>query len=167
MLAATLFFYFLSRLELLLAGASIIAFVSGTNPVEAVQGGAARLIGTLVGSVLGGFATSLSDSAEDRILAICIITFFLSFPRPGHSFGMICTYCNFIAITALTRFRMSPQTIIDRIQQNTFAILIYCFISIVIYPLSPGKVLRKKRIAVLSGISEAIKQTMSMLHEVA
>lgn len=76
-------------------------------------------------------------------------------------------YCNFVAITSLTRFRQSPATQIDRIEQNTFAILIYCFISISIYPLSPSKVLMQKRIAVFMGVSQAVKQAMSMLHEVA
>lgn len=165
MLIAVIFFRYVDNQELLLAGPAIIAFVSGTNPVEAMQASAARLSGTLIGSAVGFFAASLSTTAVDRIASLCVITFVMTFFRPGQKIGIICMYCNFVAVSSLTAAGQVAENAISRIQQNTFSIFIYCLISIAIFPVSPSRVLSEKRLAVVQGLNGTLKRLMQLVKE--
>ncbi|CAD2215065.1 Fusaric acid resistance protein-like, putative [Angomonas deanei] len=166
MLVSVIFFYYVDDQSLLLSGPTIIAFVSGTNPVEALQASAARLAGTLFGCVLGFFAGSLSKTAVDRVLALCIITFVMTFFRTNLMIGTICMYCTFVAVSNLAPSEQTAEQTISRIQQNTFAILIYCFISVVFFPVSPNKVLLQKRITVFKNINKVVTKLMFLFDEV-
>ncbi|KPA86897.1 hypothetical protein ABB37_00936 [Leptomonas pyrrhocoris] len=167
MLIAVIFFYYVDNQSLLLTGPSIIAFVSGTNPVEAVQAGAARMSGTMIGAVLGFFAASLCHTAVDRVLALCIITFVMTFFRPGQKFGTICMYCNFVAVSGLAPTEQTADLTISRIQQNTFAIFIYCFISVAVFPVSPNHVLFKKRMSVMRSLNSTVQKLSSLFGDAA
>ncbi|KPI84943.1 hypothetical protein ABL78_6010 [Leptomonas seymouri] len=165
MLISVIFFYYVDNQSLLLTGPSIIAFVSGTNPVEAVQAGAARLSGTLIGAVLGFFAASLCRTAVDRVIALCVITFVMTFFRPGQKFGAICMYCNFVAVSGLAPIEQTADETISRIQQNTFAIFIYCFISVSVFPVSPNELLSKKRMMVMRSLNSTLQKLASLFQD--
>lgn len=167
MLISVIFFYYVDNQSLLLTGPSIIAFVSGTNPVEAVQAGAARMSGTLIGAVLGFFAASLCHTAVDRVAALCVITFVMTFFRPGQKFGTICMYCNFVAVSGLAPTEQTADLTISRIQQNTFAIFIYCFISVAVFPVSPNHVLFKKRMVVMRSLNATMQKLSSLFNDAA
>lgn len=167
MLVSVIFFYYVDNQSLLLTGPSIIAFVSGTNPVEAVQAGAARMSGTLIGAVLGFFAASLCHTAVDRVASLCVITFVMTFFRPGQKFGTICMYCNFVAVSSLAPTEQTADITISRIQQNTFAIFIYCFISVAVFPVSPNHVLFRKRISVVSSMNSIMQKLSSLFNDAA
>jgi hypothetical protein len=167
MLISIIFFYYIDDQSLLLTGPSIIAFVSGTNPVEAVQAGAARMSGTLIGAVLGFFAASLCHNAVDRVASLCVITFVMTFFRPGQKFGTICMYCNFVAVSSLAPTEQTADITISRIQQNTFAIFIYCFISVAVFPVSPNHVLFKKRMSVMRSLNMTLQKLSSLFNDAA
>ncbi|EAN92476.1 hypothetical protein C3747_56g74 [Trypanosoma cruzi] len=166
MLIALLFFYYVQPELLLLSGPTIIAFLSGVNPVHAVQGSLARLTGTLFGSVVGFFAASLCKTKVDFIISLCVITAVLTFFRTGQKFGLVCMYANFIAIPSLS---IDSQTktgnVVSRIQQNSFAIMIYCLIAVLVFPISPGKLLMKKRMRILQTIADIMANMMDFYRE--
>ncbi|EKF38815.1 hypothetical protein MOQ_000970 [Trypanosoma cruzi marinkellei] len=166
MLIALLFFYYVQPELLLLSGPTIIAFLSGVNPVHAVQGSLARLTGTLFGSVVGFFAASLCKTKVDFILSLCIITAVLTFFRTGQKFGLVCVYANFIAIPSLSiDAPVKANTVVSRIQQNSFAIMIYCLIAVLVLPISPGKLLMKKRMQILQTIADIMANMMEFYRE--
>lgn len=165
MLISVIFFYYVDNQELLLSGPTIVAFVSGTNPVEALQASAARMTGTLLGSVVGFFASTLCRNNVDRVVALCTTCFFMSFLRPGQRFGSICMYCNFVVVSSITD--LTADSTVSRIQQNTFAIFIYCFICIVVFPVSPHGVLLEKRLSVIQQITMTVRKLVGLLEEAA
>ncbi|ORC87539.1 uncharacterized protein TM35_000211450 [Trypanosoma theileri] len=162
MLIAVLFFYYVRPQLLLLSGPSVIAIFSGTNPVEAVQASIMRLIGTLVGSIIGFFAASLSDTVVDHIVSLCSITAVLTFFRTGEKYGLLAMYANFVAVTSLSLVTVSTaDSVIGRMQQNAFAIMIYCLITILVFPVSPGELLMKRRMKVLRSVSSIVGSIMT------
>ncbi|CCW65136.1 unnamed protein product [Phytomonas sp. EM1] len=167
MLLAVIFFYNVNSKMLLLSGPTIIAFVSGMNPVEAVHASGARLTGTLIGSVIGFFGVTLLKKRISRIIAICVVVFVMSFGRLNHDVAPICGSCTFVAVTLLSSTFEGADYTISRIQQNTFSIFIYCFISVSILPLSPGEVLYEKRLEALKLGSQSFKKIMGLLYEAA
>ncbi|RNF18014.1 uncharacterized protein Tco025E_04673 [Trypanosoma conorhini] len=151
---------------LTLAGPTITAFLSGVNPVQVLQGSVARLGGTLFGTVVGFFAASLCKTTIDFIASLCVITAVMTFFRTGEKYGPVCMSTNFIGIPSLAGgAASSAEVAIGRIQQNTFAVVVYCLILVLVFPVSPGRLLMKKRMHVLQTIAEIMDDTVDFYRE--
>ncbi|CCW70140.1 unnamed protein product [Phytomonas sp. Hart1] len=165
MLLSVIFFYSVNAKMLLLSGPTIIAFVSGMNPVETVHASGARLTGILIGSVIGFFLVTLFTELLHRIISICVIVFTMSFMRLNIEFSPISGSCAFAAMTLLSSQYDGADYTISRIQQNAFSIFIYCLISVTVFPMSPGEVLYEKRLEALKLASQAFKKIMGLMYE--
>ncbi|KAG8346376.1 putative Fusaric acid resistance protein like [Trypanosoma vivax] len=164
MLISTLFFYFTSP-HSFLSGPTIIAYVSGVNPVEAVKASLARLIGTILGSVIGFFAASFCTTSAHVILSICISTAVMTFFRNSEKYGAISVCANFVIVSSLSLENITTEHVVSRIQQNTFAIIVYCLICVNVVPVSPTKLLVRKRIGVLSQISAIVGNLIALYND--
>ncbi|EPY35113.1 hypothetical protein AGDE_07581 [Angomonas deanei] len=144
------------------SGPNIIAFVSGSNPVEAVQASIVRLTGCLLGTVLGFFAGSFSVTPVQRVASLCTLMFCGTFLRNDKEYGVMSVYGMFVLIPLDSILETTVTDTVARMNQNTFGIFIYLFVSALIFPLSPSKILRLKRANVLRSMSTAVGQMMKL-----
>nr|CCC93077.1 conserved hypothetical protein [Trypanosoma congolense IL3000] len=161
----TVGFSFLIKVDMeSLSGPSIIAFVSGSNPVEAVQASVVRLTACILGTVLGFFAGTYSVSPAEKIISLCILMFVGTFFRIDKDYGVMCVYAMFVLIP-LNMNNSSTEDTLSRMNQITFGILIYIIISAVVFPLSPSNILRKKRVNILLRFREALTKLCNLFKE--
>lgn len=139
-----------------LSGPSIIAFVSGSNPVEAVQASVVRLTACILGTVIGFFAGTYSSTPTDKIISVCVLMFIGTFFRTDKDYGILVVYAMFVLIPLNTMESTTTEDTLSRMNQITFGILIYIIISAAVFPLSPSLILRKKRINILIRFGEAV-----------
>ncbi|KEG15038.1 hypothetical protein DQ04_00211210 [Trypanosoma grayi] len=148
-----------------LSGPNIIAFVSGSNPVEAVQASVVRLTACILGTVLGFFAGSYSTTTTDKIASLCTLMFLGTFFRMDKEYGIMAVYAMFVLIPLDTLGPTTTDDTIARMNQNTFGIFIYVLISMMVLPLSPSLILCKKRINILIKVSEALTSLCDLFSE--
>ncbi|KAH9601857.1 hypothetical protein LSM04_008785 [Trypanosoma melophagium] len=148
-----------------LSGPNIIAFVSGNNPVEALQASIVRLTACILGTVLGFFAGTYSTTPVDKVASLCTLMLVGTFFRTDREYGIMAVYAMFVLIPLDTIGDITTEDTISRMNQITFGILIYVLISILILPLSPSLILRKKRINILIKMSEALTKLCSLFSE--
>ncbi|KAG5466941.1 hypothetical protein LSCM1_01118 [Leishmania martiniquensis] len=144
------------------SGPNIIAFVSGSNPVEAVQESIVRLTGCLLGTVLGFFAGTYSKTPVQRVASLCTLMFLGTFLRFDKEYGIMTVYGMFVLIPLLSIAETTIQDTVARMNQNTFGIFIYLLVSILILPLSPGLILRAKRSNVLRCMGSVVSRMMDL-----
>ncbi|ORC92103.1 uncharacterized protein TM35_000043170 [Trypanosoma theileri] len=148
-----------------LSGPNIIAFVSGSNPVEAVQASIVRLTACILGTVLGFFAGTYSTSRVDKVASLCTLMCVGTFFRTDKEYGIMAVYAMFVLIPLDTVDDTTTEDTISRMNQITFGILIYVLISVLVLPLSPSLILRKKRINILIKVSEALTKLCGLFSE--
>ncbi|EKF31743.1 hypothetical protein MOQ_004417 [Trypanosoma cruzi marinkellei] len=148
-----------------LSGPNIIAFVSGANPVEALQASIVRLTACILGTVMGFFAGSYSTTAVQKVASLCVLMFLGTFFRTDKDYGIMAVYAMFVLIPLDTVGHTTTEDTLARMNQITFGILIYVSISVIVLPLSPGLILRKKRINILLRVSEALTSLCDMFSE--
>lgn len=144
------------------SGPNIIAFVSGSNPVEAVQESIVRLTGCLLGTVLGFFAGTYSKTPVQRVASLCTLMFCGTFLRFDKEYGVMAVYGMFVLIPLDSIMETTMEDTVQRMNQNTFGIFIYLFVSALILPLSPSLILRAKRSNVLRCMSNTITSMMEL-----
>lgn len=79
-------------------GPNIIAFITGSNPVEAVQASIVRLTGCVIGTVLGFFASTYSNTSIQRVASLCTLMFAGTFLRNDKEYGIMAIYGMFVLI---------------------------------------------------------------------
>ncbi|EPY24590.1 hypothetical protein STCU_07104 [Strigomonas culicis] len=146
-------------------GPNIIAFVSGSNPVEAVQASIVRLTGCLLGTVLGFFAGIYSETAVQRVASLCTLMFCGTFLRNDKEYGIMSVYGMFVLIPLDSVVETTIADTVARMNQNTFGIFIYLFVSAIIFPLTPSVILRAKRVNVLKVMSDVLQKMADMFSE--
>ncbi|KAG5492237.1 hypothetical protein GH5_01147 [Leishmania sp. Ghana 2012 LV757] len=144
------------------SGPNIIAFVSGSNPVEAVQESIVRLTGCLLGTVLGFFAGTYSETPVQRVASLCTLMFLGTFLRFDKEYGIMSVYGMFVLIPLVSIAETTVHDTVARMNQNTFGIFIYLLVSILVLPLSPGLILRAKRSNVLRGMGSVVSSMMEL-----
>ncbi|KPA86415.1 hypothetical protein ABB37_00590 [Leptomonas pyrrhocoris] len=144
------------------SGPNIIAFVSGSNPVEAVQESIVRLTGCLLGTVLGFFAGTYSKTPVQRVASLCTLMFCGTFLRFDKEYGIMAIYGMFVLIPLDSITPTTMDDTVQRMNQNTFGIFIYLFVSALVLPLSPSLILRAKRSNVLRCMSNTITSMMEL-----
>ncbi|RNF07933.1 hypothetical protein TraAM80_03081 [Trypanosoma rangeli] len=148
-----------------ISGPNIIAFVSGANPVEALQASIVRLTACILGTVLGFFAGSYSTTSTEKVASLCVLMFVGTFFRSDKQYGIMAVFAMFVLIPLNTVSHVTTEDTVARMNQITFGMLIYVFISVLVFPLSPGLILRKKRINVLLRLGEVFKALCDMFSE--
>lgn len=143
-------------------GPNIIAFIAGSNPVEAVQESIVRLTGCLLGTVLGFFAGTYSKTAVQRVASLCTLMFCGTFLRNDKEYAVMAVYGMFVLIPLDSILETTIEDTVARMNQNTFGIFIYLFVSALVLPLSPSLILRAKRSNVLRQMSETINSMMEL-----
>lgn len=143
-------------------GPNIIAFVSGSNPVEAVQESIVRLTGCLLGTVLGFFAGTYSKTPVQRVASLCTLMFCGTFLRFDKEYGVMAVYGMFVLIPLDSITETTMEDTVQRMNQNTFGIFIYLFVSALVLPLSPSLILRAKRSNVLRRMSSVVSNMMEL-----
>ncbi|GET92877.1 hypothetical protein, conserved [Leishmania tarentolae] len=144
------------------SGPNIIAFVAGSNPVETVQASIVRLTGCLVGTVLGFFAGTYSETPVQRVASLCTLIFCGTFLRYDKEYGIMAVYGTFVLIPLVSIAETTVEDTVSRMNQNTFGIFIYLFVSVLVLPLSPGLILRAKRRNVLRCMTSVISSMMDL-----
>jgi hypothetical protein len=144
------------------SGPNIIAFVSGSNPVEAVQESIVRLTGCLLGTVLGFFAGTYSKTPVQRVASLCTLMFCGTFLRFDKEYGVMAVYGMFVLIPLDSIAETTMEDTVQRMNQNTFGIFIYLFVSALVLPLSPSLILRAKRSNVLRCMSNTLTSMMEL-----
>lgn len=144
------------------SGPNIIAFVSGSNPVEAVQESIVRLTGCLLGTVLGFFAGTYSKTPVQRVASLCTLMFCGTFLRFDKEYGVMAVYGMFVLIPLDSITETTMEDTVQRMNQNTFGIFIYLFVSALVLPLSPSLILRAKRCNVLRCMSNTVTSMMDL-----
>ena len=164
MLLSVGFFFLLDSNTALLTGPTIIAFVASSTHSEAVQGSVVRLVGTLLGSVFGFFAATLAAIPRDRVAALCTVLSALCFFRQQPTIGLGAVYACFTAVAQISVVIVSQDAsnTINRIQQTTFAVLIYVAISVFVMPARPRDMLVRKRADILISLSNAVRAIMAL-----
>ncbi|AYU83162.1 Fusaric acid resistance protein-like, putative [Leishmania donovani] len=147
------------------SGPNIIAFVSGSNPVEAVQESIVRLTGCLLGTVLGFFAGTYSETPVQRVASLCTLIFFGTFLRFDKEYGIMAVYGMFVLIPLISIAETTVEDTVSRMNQNTFGIFIYLFVSVLVLPLSPSLILRAKRSNVLRCMASVVSSMMGLFSE--
>ncbi|CBZ30908.1 conserved hypothetical protein [Leishmania mexicana MHOM/GT/2001/U1103] len=144
------------------SGPNIIAFVSGSNPVEAVQQSIVRLTGCLLGTVLGFFAGTYSETTVQRMASLCALIFFGTFLRFDKEYGIMAVYAMFVLIPLISIPETTVEDTVSRMNQNTFGIFIYLLVSVLVLPLSPSLILRAKRSNVLRCMASVVSSMMDL-----
>ncbi|KAG5492778.1 hypothetical protein JKF63_01358 [Porcisia hertigi] len=147
------------------SGPNIIAFVSGSNPVEALQESIVRLTGCLLGTVLGFFAGTFSGTPVQRVASLCTLMFCGTFLRFDKEYGVMAVYGMFVLIPLVSITETTVGDTVARMNQNTFGIFIYLLVSVTVLPLSPGWILRAKRSNILRCMSSVISSMMDLFSE--
>lgn len=145
-----------------ISGPNIIAFVAGFNTVEAVQASFVRLTGCLLGTVFGFFAGTYSSTNVQRVASLCVLMFAGTFLRNDKEYGVMAVYGMFVLIPLDAVNGVSLEEAVARMNQNTFGIFIYLFVIALIFPLSPRKILQKKRRNILRKMSEALTRMLAL-----
>lgn len=157
----TIGFTFLIKVEKAsFTGPNIIAFVSGMNPVEAVQASIVRLTGCLIGTVLGFFAGTYSNTPVQRVASLCALMFLGTFLRFDKEYGVMSVYAMLVLVPLDSVLTTTVTDTISRMNQNTAGIFIYLLVSILVLPQSPSVILRRKRIKVLRRMSGLVSNMM-------
>nr|CAJ2480980.1 unnamed protein product [Leishmania braziliensis] len=156
------FSYLIKIDKAVLSGPSIIAFVSGANPVEAVQESIVRLTGCLLGTVLGFFAGTYSETPVQRVASLCTLMFVGTFLRFDKEYGVMAVYGMFVLIPLISIAETTVEDAVARMNQNTFGIFIYLFVSVLVLPLSPSLILRAKRSNVLRCMGSVVSNMMDL-----
>lgn len=153
----TVGFTFLIRTEkAYISGPNIIAFVAGFSTVEAVQASIVRLTGCLLGTVFGFFAGTYSTTSVQRIASLCVLMLVGTFLRNDKEYGVMAVYGMFVLIPLDSVNGVSLEEAVSRMNQNTFGIFIYLFVIALVFPLSPRKLLLKKRRIILQKMRDAL-----------
>lgn len=156
------FTYLIKTEKAYISGPNIIAFVSGSNTVEAVQASIVRLTGCLLGTVLGFFGSTYSSTSLQRVASLCVLMFIGTFLRNDKEYGVMAVYGMFVLIPLAGVNGVSLEEAVARMNQNSFGIFIYLFVIALIYPLSPRKLLLKKRQNILQMMRDALILLMKM-----
>lgn len=145
-----------------ISGPNIIAFVAGFNTVEAVQASIVRLTGCLLGTVFGFFAGTYSTTTTERVASLCSLMLFGTFLRNDKEYGVMAVYGMFVLIPLDAVNGVGLEEAVARMNQNTFAIFIYLFVIALIFPLSPRRILVKKRQNILTKMNEVLASLMEL-----
>ncbi|RNF20259.1 uncharacterized protein Tco025E_03859 [Trypanosoma conorhini] len=148
-----------------ISGPNIIAFVSGANPVEALQASIVRLTACILGSVLGFFAGTYSTTPVEKVASLCVLMFVGTFFRSDKQYGIMAVFAMFVLIPLDSVTSVTTEDTMARMNQITFGMLIYVCISVLVFPLSPGLILCKKRIRILFMLSEVFTALCDMFTE--
>ncbi|ESL07003.1 hypothetical protein TRSC58_05315 [Trypanosoma rangeli SC58] len=148
-----------------ISGPNIIAFVSGANPVEALQASIVRLTACILGTVLGFFAGSYSTTSTEKVASLCVLMFVGTFFRNDKQYGIMAVFAMFVLIPLNTVSHVTTEDTVARMNQITFGMLIYVCISVLVFPLSPGLILCKKRINILFKLGEVFTALCGMFSE--
>ncbi|KPI82999.1 hypothetical protein ABL78_7980 [Leptomonas seymouri] len=144
------------------SGPNIIAFVSGSNTVEAVQESIVRLTGCLLGTVLGFFAGTYSETPVQRVASLCTLMFCGTFLRFDKEYSIMAIYGMFVLIPLDSIAQTTMEDTVQRMNQNTFGIFIYLFVSALVLPLSPSLILRAQRCNVLRCMGSTLTSMMDL-----
>ncbi|KAG8346072.1 hypothetical protein ERJ75_001731100 [Trypanosoma vivax] len=145
-----------------LSGPNVIAFVSGSNPVEAMQASLVRLTACILGTVLGFLAGTYSAEIVTKIVSLCALFFIGTFFRLDKQYSIMAVYALFVLIPLNTIELSKPSRGASNMNEITTSILIYVFISVVVLPLNPSCILRKKRINILLIMDTTLKNICSL-----
>lgn len=156
------FTYLIDTEKAYISGPNIIAFVAGFNTVEAVQASIVRLTGCLLGTVFGFFASTYSSTSVQRVASLCVLMFAGTFLRNDKEYGIMAVYGMFVLIPLDGVTGVSLEEAVARMNQNTFGIFIYLFVIALIYPLSPRKLLLKKRRRILQMMMNTLTPLMKL-----
>lgn len=156
------FTYLIKTEKKYISGPNIIAFVAGFSTVEAVQASIVRLTGCLLGTVFGFFAGTYSTTTVQRIASLCVLMLVGTFLRNDKEYGVMAVYGMFVLIPLDSVNGVSLEEAVSRMNQNTFGIFIYLFVIALIFPLSPRKLLLKKRRRILQKMRDALNCLMEM-----
>eukprot|EP00796_Vickermania_ingenoplastis_P005372 gene5372-3867_t len=156
------FTYLIGTETKFISGPNIIAFVAGFNTVEAIQASFVRLTGCLLGTVFGFFAGTYSKTSVQRVASLCVLMFAGTFLRNDKEYGVMAVYGMFVLIPLDAVNGVSLDEAVARMNQNTFGIFIYLFVIALIFPLSPRKILLKKRRNILRKMSDALTRMLAL-----
>lgn len=158
MLLTVGFTYLIGTDKAYITGPNIIAFIVGFNTVEAVQASFIRLTGCLLGTVFGLFAGTYSSTNVQRIASLCTLMFVGTFLRNDKVYGIMSIYGMFVVIPLDAIGGVSTDSAVARMNQNTFGIFIYLFVIALVFPLSPRRILMKKRRNILRKMALILSQ---------
>ena len=144
MTASVGFYVIMNATQALLSGPTIIAYVA-SNPAEAVSFSLPRLTGTILGVVLGFFISTSSETPLQRMTGFAIVTAFCRMTMDVASIGTALGYTNFVALSLLGVSKKTTQSdVFSRIQQNTFAVVIYILVTLFVLPSKPTTMLKEE-----------------------
>ena len=167
--------------------AAIIAVTSANDSGEVLNASILRLLGSLVGGVVGLFAVSLVGASSStaaasssvtsaavtspaaaiaaeggRLAALVCCAFIMTFFRASTTYGPAALYATLSAIAIL-----APgirDTGVDRLQQTCLGVLVYFVVVNIVYPVRPTRLLRLERQKSFIALQKAAALILGVTH---
>ena len=164
MIASVRFFVFMNPLTAYVSGPTVLAFCVSENAGDAINVSILRLGGTMFGAVIGFFGDSYAETVLQKVATLCTIIFVSHWFRDGKKYGGVAFFAGFVALSmiTLTTIDTSPAAVVLRIQQNTFAIIIYMLIAVFVYPAKPLQLVREQRCRIYDALKATVASTMHL-----
>lgn len=128
----------------IISGPSVVALISGNNTGEAMNASMMRLIGTLFGAVISFFTVTIATNPWHIVIGLCVVIFVFTFFKTGDKYGAAASYASIVAC-AVAVPNQTSEAAMRRVQQNTFAIIIYVVIANLLFPKVPSRMLKTIR----------------------
>lgn len=151
--------YFTTQGQTKATGPTIVAFCSAADTGQALHGSVLRLIGTLIGGVLGFFLSSVASTETDRIAFMIALLFVANFFRTGKTYGVAAFYSCFVFIPLLAPG--AKENGIDRLQHNCLGVIVYFIVQTLLWPVRPTMLLLQHRERQLCQIKSIIVDLLS------
>ncbi|CUG88821.1 transmembrane protein, putative [Bodo saltans] len=165
MVASLVFYYYIDSTYAFLSGPTIIAFTASATPAEALVNSVPRLTGTLSGVVVGFFIANNAETAVARVAGLTTFVFCCRLCADLKVIGPALMYASFIAVSQLSVIPLTESATMSRIQQSTFAIIIYMVITFVVFPCRPTTLIREAQSDAIIRIARAYESIITTFVE--